>query len=60
MYVRVCALYSLRSKIVHGSQRVVSIDQWKQTWGLLIEACNAVIERGHLPSEKELVTELLS
>lgn len=60
MYDHVRALYVLRSKIAHGAARTVGMDEWKQTWELLTEACNAVIRRGCLPEEKQLIIELLS
>lgn len=60
VYERVRSSYKLRSNITHGSQRKVSAEQWQQTWKLLTDAYNAVIRRGHLPTEEELVAELLS
>jgi hypothetical protein len=60
VYERAHDSYRLRSDITHGSQRGVSIDQWKQAWGLFMDAYNAVIRRGSLPSETDLIAELLS
>ncbi len=60
VYDVIRASYKLRSAIAHGSQREVSPDQWQQTWNLLMDAYNAVIRRGSLPAEKELIAELLS
>lgn len=60
VYDRVRASYDLRSSITHGSQKEVSMDQWQQTWGVLIDAYNAVVQRGSLPAEQELIAELLS
>lgn len=60
MYDHVRALYVLRSKIAHGSANTVGMEEWRQTWELLTEACNAVIRRGCLPEEKQLINELLS
>ncbi len=60
VYDRVRASYDLRSNITHGSQKEVSMDQWQQTWGILIDAYNALVRRGSLPAEQELIEELLS
>lgn len=59
-YDRVRASYDLRSSITHGSQKEVSLEQWQQTWDVLIDAYNAVVRRGSLPAEQELIAELLS
>lgn len=59
-YERVRTSYKLRSSITHGSRREVSLDQWQQTWGVLIDAYNAIIRRGSLPTEQDLIAELLS
>jgi hypothetical protein len=50
--------YNLRSKITHGARRDISIEEWQNTWSLLMGAVNAVIQRGSLPTEKELISEL--
>jgi hypothetical protein len=60
VYERVRASYSLRSAITHGSSRDISIEDWRQTWSLLMEAVNSTLARGHLPSGKELLEELLA
>jgi hypothetical protein len=52
--------YNLRSRITHGSSRDISLDDWKQTWTILIEACEALVRRGLPVSEQELLSELLS
>ena len=59
IYERVKASYGLRSAITHGSRKDISIDEWNNTWSLLTEAAKAVIERGKMPTEKELLEELL-
>lgn len=60
VYERVRASYKLRSRITHGSQREVSVEQWRQTWSLLMDSYSAVIRRGYLPAETDLLAELLS
>lgn len=52
--------YSLRSKVTHGSRRDISLAEWRDTWGLLMEAVNAIIRRRGLPTEQELISELLT
>ena len=51
--------YSLRSKVTHGSRQNISLEEWRSTWLLLMDAVNAIIRRQSLPSEQELVSELL-
>lgn len=58
-YETVRSLYGIRSKIAHGSSKPISIGEWQEAWKLLMQACNAVVSRGSLPSEKELLAELL-
>lgn len=59
-FERVRNSYSLRSKLTHGSRRDISLKEWQHTWALLMEAVNAVIRRGGLPTEQELISELLN
>lgn len=58
-YEEIRRLYGVRSRIAHGSATQASPEEWRQTWTLLMDACNSVVSRGHLPSEKELIAELL-
>jgi hypothetical protein len=51
--------YSLRSKVAHGSKRNISTKEWQDTWSLLMEAVNAISDRGTVPSEQTLIAELL-
>lgn len=51
--------YRTRSKIAHGSIEEASTDDWKTTWELLCDACRSVLQRGNLPSEDDLLRELL-
>lgn len=59
MYNKVRQLYGIRSRIAHGSTRRTSPEEWQQTWNLVMRACEAVMRRGKLPEEKELISELL-
>lgn len=60
VYESVRASYNLRSAITHGARPDVSIEEWQKTWRLLLDAVNAIMRRGKMPQEKELLTELLS
>lgn len=57
---RVRKAYNLRSRIAHGSERHVKTADWLDTWGLLMDAGNAIVHRGRIPSEDELLQELLA
>lgn len=59
-YKRVRDSYGLRSRITHGTTRSISLAQWEETWSLLLNVYNAVIERGMMPSENDLLRELFS
>ncbi len=59
-FERVRDAYSLRSKVTHGSRQNISLAEWQNTWSLLMDAVKAIIRRQSLPSEQELVSELLS
>lgn len=52
--------YNTRSKIAHGSSNKVDFADWKQAWDLLLSCISAIADRGRLPSEGELLDELLS
>jgi hypothetical protein len=58
-YEAVRTAYSIRSKVAHGTNTAVRIDEWNQAWKLLMDCLNALHRRESLPSEKELLTELL-
>jgi hypothetical protein len=51
--------YGDRSRIAHGSQKAVSLEQWLRAWLLLRDAIQSVILRRSLPDEDELTGELL-
>jgi hypothetical protein len=52
--------YDLRSRIAHGSKGGASSDEWRQAWVLLMDAARSVLRRGALPSEDDLLAELLA
>lgn len=52
--------YKDRSRIAHGSQKPVTIDQWSRAWNLLRSALAAILKRGELPNEDALTDEILS
>jgi hypothetical protein len=58
-YKQVRAAYSVRSKITHGSALAITSGDWSAAWLLLCMCLKAVFERKQLPSEKELMSELL-
>jgi hypothetical protein len=58
-YERVRAAYSIRSKVAHGARASVTVDEWNQAWGILMDCLNALSRREHLPSERELLSEIL-
>jgi hypothetical protein len=51
--------YGVRSKITHGSTSKVSSDDWVGAWDTLCTCLRSVIERKKLPSEDDLLAELL-
>lgn len=51
--------YSDRSRIVHGSQKSLSMVDWYRAWSLLRDALSGVLARKSLPKEDELTMELL-
>lgn len=57
---RVRQAYNLRSRLAHGSTPRVEYTQWLDAWGLLLDAGNAIVERGRLPTEDDLLAELLT
>jgi hypothetical protein len=54
------ASYVLRSAITHGARHDISEDDWQTIWSLLMQAINSILMRGSVPTEKELLSELLS
>jgi hypothetical protein len=60
LFDRIRTAYTLRSAIAHGSRQDVAMEEWQDTWSLLVEAINAVLARGGVPKEKDLLSELLA
>jgi hypothetical protein len=58
-YKQVRSAYSVRSKITHGAASTIDASDWSAAWALLSMCLNALIVRQKLPSEKELMAELL-
>jgi hypothetical protein len=50
--------YGIRSKIAHGSARSITLEQWRDSWELLLLALGGCVRRGKLPSEEELINEM--
>ncbi|WP_018142068.1 HEPN domain-containing protein [Thioalkalivibrio sp. ALJ7] len=51
--------YKIRSKVAHGSRRGIVQGDWERAWQLLLDAGNAIVDRGDLPAEDDLLSELL-
>ena len=52
--------YNLRSRVAHGTAADLGVEEWRTVWNLLVDACQSIISRGHLPTEEELLRELLA
>lgn len=59
-FAKVRKAYGTRSKIAHGAGSDVSTGDWETAWSMLCNACVAILEREKLPSETELLEELLA
>jgi len=59
-YEAVRAAYGIRSKVAHGSKTSVKTEEWNQAWGILMDCLNALQRRERLPSEQELLSEILT
>lgn len=59
-FERVRRAYNLRSRVAHGADFRLQQTDWLDSWGLLIDAGNAIVRRGRLPSDDELLAELLA
>ncbi len=53
-------LYDLRSRVAHGGSRNITQQDWEQAWNLLLAATRSILERGHMPTEEDLLKELLT
>lgn len=52
------ASYTIRSKVAHGSLADVSDEQLESAWCLLFKGMHAIVRKGRLPKEDELMSEL--
>lgn len=57
---RVKRAYNLRSKIAHGAKFNPEFSDWIEAWGLVTDTVAAIVRRGRLPNEEELLDELLA
>ena len=57
---RVKKAYDLRSKIAHGARFDPGLQDWLDAWSLLTDCIGAIAERGGMPSEDDLLAELLA
>lgn len=57
---RVKKAYDLRSKIAHGARFDPGLHDWFEAWSLLTDSVGAIAERGGMPSDEELLSELLA
>ncbi|HEY1948341.1 MAG TPA: hypothetical protein VGG97_15130 [Bryobacteraceae bacterium] len=58
-YESVRAAYGIRSKVAHGAKNSITKQEWNQAWGILMGCLNALERRECLPTESELLAELL-
>ncbi|MES3675891.1 HEPN domain-containing protein [Halomonas elongata] len=52
--------YNIRSKVAHGARQGIALEDWERAWQLLLDAGNAIVDRGSLPAEDDLLRELFS
>jgi hypothetical protein len=57
---RVKKAYNVRSKIAHGAKQEATADEWQEVWGFDLDAYSAILARGKLPTEEELLDGLLT
>jgi hypothetical protein len=60
VYEHVKKAYGVRSKVAHGSLRGINMSDWHDAWEILMSAVTAIVQRGTMPSEAELLEELLA
>jgi hypothetical protein len=56
---RAKSAYSIRSKIAHGSSSSVGLSEWEEAWQLVLSVAKAIAVRGNLPTEDQLLSEVL-
>ncbi len=59
MYREAKAAYNVRSKIAHGGGPKMTGTEWAKAWSILISCVAAIIQREELPSDENLLEELL-
>lgn len=57
---RVKKAYDLRSKIAHGTRFDPELQDWLEAWSFLTDSVGTIAERGGMPSEDNLLAELLA
>jgi Apea-like HEPN len=57
-FERVKKGYNVRSRIAHGSKQDVTSEEWRDTWQFVLDALNAILKKGALPNEDDLLTGL--
>lgn len=55
---RVKSAYKIRSRIAHGSQHDVTLDEWRETWSIAIAIGNGILDRGSVPTEESLMADV--
>lgn len=58
-YTQAKKAYGVRSKIAHGSSKKLKHEDWLHSWQLILSCVSAIVERDGLPSEEDLLDELL-
>jgi hypothetical protein len=51
--------YTVRSNVTHGTKRGISFAEWNESWLILMDSINAIIDRGGMPSEDLLLAGVL-
>ncbi|MEN5150722.1 hypothetical protein [Pseudomonas orientalis] len=57
---RVKRAYNMRSKIAHGAKSNPEFSDWMEAWRLVTDTVTAIVRRGRLPNEEQLLDELLA
>lgn len=60
LFQRAKSAYNTRSKIAHGSKGKFMPKDWYIAWDLLREVSQSILRRGMLPTENQLIEELLA
>lgn len=58
IFENVKSQYKIRSKVAHGDKIVVNDNELVEAWNLLILIIKAIVVRGKLPTEDELMSEI--